>query len=331
MAYGTEAQRLIQFGQEVTAGTAVTTTAVLRVPVSQIESGKVINRPKENVGLLLTPLRSVKVYEQASLDIPEIEATFEQVQYMFEAGVKAILTGAADGAAAKVYDYLLDKATANTIKTFTVKSGDNNAVSAMPYAVCQEFTLTWAAKGGLMMSSKWFGAKRTTGASFATIALPVVEEILGPIVTITDGGTAIGTTAFDDTLVGYQLTYVTGWQPVVAAKSGTIYFTGIKNVGPTATLRMSFEHDANASTEYGKYDTQTTRLVRFLHKGSALSGSVYSNKTFQIDLAGRYTAFPPFEAQDGDNIVNVEMECGYDATADLMARFLVVNANATVT
>lgn len=329
MAYGIEAQRSIRFGQEVTPGTAVAATAIMRVPGAQIDAGKTINRPSENIGLNVPPLRSYIPFEQAMLDIPEIEATYEQIMYMFEAGVKLILTGAADGAAAKVYDYLLDETAPTTIKTFTIEAGDNNAVSEMAYGICQEFTLTWAARGGLTMASKWIGAKRVTGVSFTALTPPAVEEILSPTITITDGGTAIGTTVFNGTLVGYQLTYTTGWQPVVTG-NGNTYFGAIKYVGAKATLQMSFEHDANASVEYGKYAAQTTRLVRLKHEGTALTGSTYSKKTFMIDLAGRYTEFPPFEAQDGDNIVNVTMEIGYDATADLFARFLVVNALAAV-
>lgn len=329
MAYGIENQRSIRFGQESSAGTAVAATAIWRGPGAQIESGKVVERPSENVGLNVVTERSYIPYEEASIDIPETVATYEQICYPLEGGVKQILTGSADGAAAKVYDYALDETAANTIKTFTIEAGDNNAVSEMNYSVCREITLTWAAKAGLMVAQKWFGAKRTAGVAFTALTLPTVEEILVPTITITDGGTAIGTTAFDGTLVGYQLTYNTGWQPV-ATGSGNIQFSGIKYVGASATLRMSFEHDANASTEYGKYAAQTTRLVRIKHEGSALTGSTYSKKTFMIDFAGRYTAFPPFEATDGDDILNVELQAGYNTAADLFCRFLVVNALAAV-
>ena len=106
--------------------------------------------------------------------------------------------------------------------------------------------------------------------------------------------------------------------------------TWARIMGASAVLRMSFEHDANAAAEYAKFVAQTTRLVRIKHEGSALTGSTYSKKPFMIDFAGRYTAFPPFEAQDGDDIVNVELQAGYNTTADLFCRFLLVNALAAV-
>lgn len=336
MAYGVTTKRQIQFGQELygtsgsagAAGTAVAATAIWRGPGAQIDSGRAINRPSENVGLLIDTDRSYTPSMLAMLDIPETEATYEQICYPLEGGIKRIITGVADGAAAKVYDYT--SGSANTVEPFTIEAGDNNAVSDMEYAVCTEFELTWSARDALRISSKWVGRQRTTGTAFAALTLPTVEEILAPTITITDGGTAIGTTAFSGTLIGYNLKLLTGIVPLFTA-TGQIYFDTIKYTKPTCTLGMTFEHDSNASTEYGKFVARTTRLVRILHLGSALSGSAYLFKRFMIDFSGLYTTFPPYDDKDGDNTVTVELQAGYNTTANLFARFLLVNALAAVT
>jgi hypothetical protein len=269
----------------------------------------------------------------AALDIPQTEATYEQVCYPLEAGVLKIKDGVADGggASGRIYDYKVDETGGNTVLPFTIEAGDNNDASDMEYGVCTEFTLTWAAKQALMITSKWIGRQRTVGQAFASLTLPTIEEILAPTISITDGGTAIGTTPLAGTLIGYELVFTTGIVPLFTG-DGATYFQTIKYTKPTCTLRLTYEHDANASTEYGKFIAQTTRLVRIKHEGTATTaGGTYTKKTFMIDFSGRYTSFPPYADQDGDNIITCELQAGYNVAADLFARFLLVNTLAEVT
>lgn len=335
MAYGTVPQRKIQIGQESSAGGAVAATKIWRGPGVQIDPGLVVVRPSENVGLLVDTDRSYVPSKLATLDFPETEATYENVLYPLNAGVKAVLTGVADGSGTgKIYDFPVSEVGGvNAVKTFTLEAGDNNSVSEIEYAFCSEFTLTWAAKEALKLSSKWVGRQRTVSAftslTFATAAL-AEEEILAPKIFVDDS--TIGSGQIQGSLIGYQATYTTGIIPLFTA-DGSPMFYGIKYTKPTLNLKMTYEHDANATTEYAKFVAQTTRRIRIQHQGSALTigNGAYAVKTFLLDLAGRYTSFPPYGEQDGDNVITCEVQAGYiSASVALFARFCVVNLLAAV-
>jgi hypothetical protein len=330
MAYGTVPQRKIQIGQEGTAGQPVAATKIWRGPAVQIDAGLSVIRPSENVGLLVDTDRSYIPSKLATLDFPETEATFENVLYPLNAGVKSVLTGVADGTTGtgKIYDFPVSETGGNAVKTFTLEAGDNNSVSEMEYSFCSEFTLTWAAKETLKISSKWLGRQRTVSAftslTFATAAA-AEEEILAPKIFVDDS--TIGGGQIQGSLIGYQVTYTTGIIPLFTA-DGTPMFYGIKYTKPTLNLKMTYEHDANATAEYAKFVAQTTRRIRIQHQGSALTigNGAYAYKTLLLDLAGRYTSFPPYGDSDGDNVITCEVQAGYvSAAVALYARFCAVN------
>jgi hypothetical protein len=268
----------------------------------------------------------------ATLEMPQTEATYEQILYPLTGGVKGIVTAAADGSGAgKIYDFTWDELGTNVIQPFTIEAGDNNAAAEMEYSVCTEFTLTWAAKEALKSASKWVGRQRTSTTFTGSIALPTVETINTPTIAIDTIAGTIGATVITGTILGYELTVQTGVQPHFSAE-GQTYFGGIKYVKPTASLKLTYEHDANATAEYAAFIAGTPRCLRILHLGTALTqgNGLYAFKRFMIDMDGIYTSFPPFGEQDGDNIITCEMAASYDATEDLFLRFLVVNALAAL-
>ena len=332
MAYGTVTQRKIQIGAESTAGTAVAATTIWRGPAAQIDPGLDVRRPEENVGLLVDTERNYIPSIMAMLDIPECEATFEQMPYLFEGSIKKIGTGAADGTGTgKIYAYSYDETGGQTLQTYTIEAGDNNQAHEMEYSFPTEWSLKWAARDGLRMSSKWSGKQRTSTTFTGSLSLPTVEEILAPKIYIDDAGGTIGTTQLTGTLVGYELKCSTGLVPVFTGE-GVKTFTAVKQTKPSITLRLTYEHDANATTEYGKMAAMTTRLVRILHEGSAVTKGTgaYSYKTARFDMAGRYVSFSPYEDQDGDNQITVELQAGYNVAADLFFSATVVNLLAAL-
>lgn len=327
MAYGTVTQRRIQLGSESTAGTAVAATARWRGPASQIDAGLDVRKPEENVGLLVDTERNYIPSVLAMLDFPECEATYEQLPYLFEAAIKKIGTGAADGTGTgKIYSYGYDETAGQTLQFYTIEAGDNNQAHEMEYSFPTEISLKWAARDGLRVSSKWSGRQRTATTFTGSLALPTVEEILAPKIYVDDAGGTIGTTQLTGTLVGYELKIATGLVPVFTGE-GLTTFTAVKQTKPAITLRMTYEHDANATAEYAKLTAKTTRLVRILHEGSALTQGTgaYAKKTCRFDIAGRYFSFSPYEDQDGDNQITVELQAGYNTAADLFFAATIVN------
>ena len=334
MAYGTVPLRKIQLGQQQAPGSAVVASAIWRGPGAQIDGGETVVRPEENVGLIVDTDRAYIPYRIATLDFPECPATFEQLGYVLAAGVQLDVDGAADGDGdGHIYEFDVDQTAPNTFQTFTIEAGDNNAAAAMNYAFPTEFTLTWAPKEALKLTSKWVGRQKI-GQSFTVLALSVsdpVEEILAPKIYVDDVDD-LGDTQLEGTLIGYELNWQTGLVPQ-ATGDGENYFHVQIPKKPSFTLRLTYEHDANCSAEYAKFLALISRVIRILHEGSTIDNGntgTYTKKTLEINLCGKYTAFPPFSDQNGDNIVTVEFQGGYNATANFFGYFILVNTLAAL-
>ncbi len=335
MAYGTENQRQILMAQEVTPGLAVTTaTARWQGPANFIDAGWVVDHvgARDNVGLRVGTTRMNFPYQLPALAFPEAPATFEQIHYLHECGVKKVQTAAADGAGSgKIYDYPVDEVTADTTLTMSLQAGDNNAAHIMEYAFPIDWTETWAAKGSLMVSSNWVGRQKNacTFTSLAqTVSVPV-EIMNSHLIYIHD--TTIGSGGILGTIIGYQFKFNTGIFPNTSA-SGNNYFYNTIPKTPSFTLSITYEHDSNCSAEYAKFLAGTPRLVRIKHEGSTLTqGTTYNKKTYIKDLGCVYTSFPTPTAQDGDNIITAELTGAWSgATSDLFAHFINVNALAAL-
>jgi hypothetical protein len=173
------------------------------------------------------------------------------------------------------------------------------------------------------------GRQRSNSTFTVIAALPTVEEILVPSIYV--HATTIGDGQILGSLIGYELTYQTGIVPLATGDGNTYFYTAVKKK-PSFTLRLTYEHDANATAEYAAFVAGTNRLVRIKHLGTALTGGgAWAAKTLQMDFSAKYTNFPPFDAQDGDDVISCELKGGYNATADLFASFTVVNLLASLT
>ena len=332
MTYGIVSARKIQLGlEDSSAGSNTAATAIWRGPGAQIDDGLTIVSPNENVGLYTDTDRTYIPFKMATLDFPETAATYEQMLYLLSAGVKNVTTGTSDGTGTgEIFSYPVSSSAPNTTSTYTIEAGDNIVAAYMAYSFPLSFELTWAPKQALMVSSKWVGRQKVAQAFTAlTLTNFPVEEILAPTIYI--DSTSVGDTQLAGTLIGYKLTYNTGLFPL-ATGDGELYFHTVVMKKPSCVLSLTYEHDTALATEYAAYVAQTTRLVRIKHIGSALTvgSGLYANKTFKIDLAGRYTAFPPFTDQDGDNIVTAEITAGWNAAASLFVTFTDVCTLASV-
>lgn len=145
----------IQLGQESTAGTKVNATAIWR-GTGTVEDQREIITPDENVGYLAPLDRTYCPKYAAAMTLDDTPATFEQILYPLNAGIKAVTSGAADGGGSgKVYAFALPTTTANTIKTFSVEAGDNQAVEYGTYGFVNTLKLSGKPGEALMVSSDW--------------------------------------------------------------------------------------------------------------------------------------------------------------------------------
>jgi hypothetical protein len=162
---GIKALRKIQLGKEATPGTQVVATAVYR-GTGSLEDQRKMAFPNENIGLIV-PSDAEEFTSQnlAEVTLGPDEASFEQLPYFLEAGIKKLAAPVADGGGTgKIYSYPLSLTSQNTIQALTIEGGDDNQVEFGTYFFAKEITLEGKWGEPLKASSKLTGQILGTGA-----------------------------------------------------------------------------------------------------------------------------------------------------------------------
>ena len=145
MAEGIVSLRKTQFGPEATAGTAVAATSVQRLITNGPKNDSPVEFVNEHIGYLSPVNRTVQPKLAASIAFDDSPLTFEQCLYPFSAGIKTVAAVADGAGSGKVWTYAFPTTAANTIKTYTIESGDNIQAREMEYSFCESITITFTA------------------------------------------------------------------------------------------------------------------------------------------------------------------------------------------
>lgn len=323
--------RKAQIGLESSAGTAVAATAIYRgLAVIDDQSKPVF--PVEDVGYLSGTNRAYIPKTVVNVNMPDHEATFEQIGYILSAGVEDVVTGTSNGGTTNgyIYTYTFPTTAAKTLKSYTIEAGDNTQAEEVEYAQVRSFNLTGAAGEAVKLSADWFGRNRTK-TTFTSLSLTDVEEILfqNAKLYIDAAGGTIGATQATNTFLGFDLSVKTGVVPVWTG-DGSKAFSFSKTVMPEILLKVTFEHDAVAVARKDDFAAGTERLVSIVITGSALTGTggTYTTKLLRINMAAKVDSIEPMgEDGDGDNTVQVTFRARFSTAPnpDLFANILVCN------
>lgn len=326
----------IYLGRESVMGTPVAATTIWRGVGGNLQDDREIVTVDEQIGVLVKSNRAYLSRLGGSLDMAATPATYQQILHILEAGIKTIGTGASDGAGTgKIYDYAMGT-TVNTLKTYTIETGDNQQAEEMEYGFVESFTLSGERGQPVMMSAKWQGRQVANTTFTPALVVPAVEEIItskGSFFIDPVNGT-IGSTAVTGTLLSWELQVTTGWRTKYVADKGQLFFDFIY-FDPDqfeATFTATYEHNATAVAEKGLWRANTPRLIRLRIPGSsnATAGTTYSTKMLQIDMACRYTKFDALDADEGNSILKIEGAVGYDSTSAKSLSILVVTETNSV-
>lgn len=331
MANGIKALRQIQICREDTQGSATTDFYVWR-GTGTLEDSRESVWPEEDIGIFGGTDRQYFPKLAATLEMDDVEATFEQLPHIFDAGIRyaAPTTDTGSGYIRSWSEPIVssDAAESTDLVTYSFKCGDNNEVEAFSFGFITEFALSGNAGEAWMVKSTWTGREVSTdNDGFNTVTAPEVEEILFSktklYIDAADG--TLGGTLISNTLIGATLEVTTGWQAVHTG-SGRLDLSFVKQVKPEIKLDITFEHNATASAEKTAWRNGTARQIRLLCEGSALTSSgTYTYKTLQIDLAGKWDTFEKLDEQDGNDIVTGHFVARYNSDAEFLAAFTVVN------
>ncbi len=334
---GVKSLRRIQLGNEGTAGqygTATAATALWRGMGTPSDDREVVF-VEEDIGVFSGGDRAYTPMLAGSITFEETPATFEQAGYILAAGIKNVTSGTADtGGSGYIYTYTFPTTSLNTVQAYTVEGGDNQQEEEMYYSVVEAFSLSGEGGGPLNISADWIGRQVQDGTFTTMPSVPSVEELLFSKGTlyIDDSGGTIGSTQVSDTLLSASLEVDTGIIRKWTA-DGSLDFSFIQYTRPEVILELTYEHNATAVTEKGKWRSEAVRLIRLDFTGSDLTtaGSSHSAKLFRIDLAGKYEDFGALEDQDGNDTVTATFRALYSSTDSLFGEIKVVNENSALT
>jgi hypothetical protein len=323
---GVKALRKLQIGAEDPIGTAVAATAIWR-GLGTIEDDREIVMVDEDVGVIAPTDRAYIPRVHALLDMEEIEATFEQIPYIFEAGIKLVTPSADGSGSGYTYTYPFSTTAQNTLRSYTIEGGDDQQAEEMEYGLVQQFTLSGTVGEAMKVSAQWMGRQVANSTYTGALSLVTVEEILfGKTSLFIDasGGT-IGDTQVSTTLLDMSLDANTGVIPVFSA-DGELYYSTHKIRDMEVVLNMTFEHNASAVGQKTIWRGPTKRLIRLETTGDALTTSgTHSTKKLRIDLAGFYSDWSKLGERDGNDIYEVEFTARYISGDSLFCEILVVN------
>ena len=331
----------IQLGRESAAGTAVAATTIWRGMGGMLKDNTEVTMVDELTGVPLNTTRNYIAKQEGALSMAATPASFEQLPHILEAGIKSVGTGAADGSGSdKIYAYPVGITAANTIKTYTIETGDNEQAEEMPYSFVEKFTLSGERNQAVMVSADWIGRIVSNSTFTPALTIPTAEIILAPrswFYIDAVGGT-IGTTQVSETLLKWELSVTTGWRAKYTVDSELqgggmrFAFAYFDRDSFKAEFKATFEHNATAVAQKALFRAGTPRLFRLQIPGSALTmvGTAYTNKFLIIDMAAVYSDWDALDAEDGNGIASVTAQIGYDPTAAKALSITVVNELATI-
>ena len=333
MAFGILALSGTQFGKETTSGTAVAATARWRGPVIFPEDDRTMAMAAEDVAIIGKTTRSYVSAYNAKLALPDTNATFEQLGYVFNMGIKGV-AGVQDGAGSGyIYTHAFPGLAATTLYTYTIEGFDNNQCYEAEYCFAESFKLTGAGKEPVRVSASLTGRQVSKATLTAGLSLVAVEDILAQKTKLyidAIGGT-IGTTQKTSTLLGWELDVNTGWKAKYTG-DGNLYWTDIFQGHYEIKGKLTMELDANDVAQFDNFQAQTPVLMQLNIGGNALTtaGTTYSTKKLILNMPVLWTKFPAPTEADGNNRVDAEFISAYNTTSASAPSFIIVNQNTAL-
>lgn len=318
-----------QLGKEVTSGVPVSCTTYLRGETFGKDESKP-EYPPEDVGIISGVGRSFIAKQDGTVPLVETPATFEQLPYLLNAGIRGV-AGVADGPGTDfIYTYPLPSNTVYTPYTYTARVGDNQQAELWTACFAEEITIKGEAEKAWTMAATFRGWPGGPTTFTGSVAIPTVSESifgLGSLWIDAVSGT-IGTTQKTNTFRGFELKiskiYVARW----AGNATNKYYTHLNMNGkPEITCTFKLEHDTTAVAERAKTRARTPLLLRMQTQGAALgtAGTAYTKKTIRINLAGSYSEPEEYSDDDGTTGLTFKFVNHYDVTAGFRGEVIVAN------
>ena len=313
----------VLIAREATAGTPITSGfTVWRGMGEMLADERDVVIVPEIIGLSAQTTRNYTPRLGATLALAATEATYEQLPHLFEMGIETVtpVQNGTGGATGYIYTYEPASTSEDTLKTYTVETGDVTAQRVGEYTFAESITLSWTATEAIKMSAA-LRCRQSLNLSggFDTSTIPTVETILGGKMSFyeDDAGTYPATTQITGTVLSGDLTINTGRKPKYIADDGNLFFNFVY-IDPSAFKiegSMVLEHDAAAIALVADFEANTSKVLRLKWTGSTLAdvtgATDGSTKALIIDLACVITGVDALTDEEGNGVITINFESGY--------------------
>lgn len=340
MPEGISAASRTQIGTEVVAGGTTDPASTIWRGMGTIKDNLKVVFPKEKIGIFGGAARSYIPETGGEISL-EGEATFEQLPYIFQAGIKSVVA-TTDTSSAKIWTWAVQQGDSDPIATtdlgtLVVETGDNIQAEVARHGFVKDFTISGAAGEALEVTATIETRAPATTTFTSGLTVPTVESILFSLgaLYIDESTGTLGATIKSSSLLDMTLKVTTGWVSK-KAKDNRLDFSFIKRTDDEIMLDITFEHNTNALTEKAAWRAGTARALRLTFLGTALTttdaGAAYDTKAFVINLYGVWETFGAagLEEADGNNVYKGTMRARYVAEKTAKASFVIHNELATL-
>jgi hypothetical protein len=260
-------------------------------------------------------------------------ATFEDLPWWFQLGIKGEVAGVTDGGTPPAYTYAFQPSgTADDIKSITLQHNE----AGNPYISSQVMLNSWTlrvqpdSEGAWMFDFEALGRDWTTLGSYTSLSDRTTEAIYAPGTKVYLDTTTMGATQLTGQVIDFSLTcnlnlHMKGFMEDQLSWSPNRVGRGARTFD--ATVTMEFDND----TEFALYraTTATLRKLRIEREGSQIHGTIVTNKKATVDMFGYWRSIG-FGDREGNLTATFGLQGFYNATAGYDVKATVVNDLASL-
>lgn len=323
MAVGIKRLQRIQFGKEVTPGTAVAATTRWRGAGAMLDDQRKVEEIEEMIGIIDGADRTAIVQLLGMLALSDTALTSDQLQYLCVMAMGGPTTGSTDGAGSdKIYVNTFPTTAKPTVTPYTIQAGDDFEQEVMEYTVCTKVSIKGAMGQTVKMGGTLMGRQvARLGGGFSAATIPAIGEFptqSGKLWMDAIGG-AYGTTQVSNTLIAFQVDLEFTWKPTFTM-DGNLYYSYPSYVSHKFSGQLSYLNDTAADGNTGAmldFRNQTPKLMRIDLSGGAVTtpGTLYSTRKCMIDLPIKLLNPGPLGDDSGNDIRVFKFRSRYNTTA----------------
>lgn len=284
---------LVQYGVEVTKGTAVAATAIwpgtVRVPADRKPTF-----PRYSTGRRSGPITSqVNQVLADGITLAMEGVASEKLPILFNLFLKGGVTAAAGS---WTYDPTLTAA--GTYDAITLEYGDDTEQYEIEYCMCRRLRISGrlGADEGVNVEAELYGRQISVSSFTTPLSLGTLTPLVANVskIYINDTWATLGSTQKTGLLREFDIELLNGLHPKFMA-DGTLYFSSYGEGDLSVLATFVYEGNSDADTEYDKFIAQSARAIR-LEIGSATEGLV-------LDMYGKYEEIIPLGSEsEGNNL-----------------------------